>query len=275
MQKQLLFKSLGSDPEVFLLDKDGNFVPSFDYIQGTKDSAINFDKHISVLCDNVMLEYTTKPATTADEFVENNRVSVKTIRSILPPDLTFSKEVFTDKFSDEVLNHEIAQTFGCSPDYNAYTNEKNVPPEPSAKGRSCGGHVHICWDDPRKGEAQMVIKTLDLFLGLPLMSIDKDVRRKEMYGKAGCFRIKPYGAEYRVLSSFWIHDEIVMRFIFDNVQEAFSFINDGRYEKVSEAEWSVIRQCINNNDILTAETLINKYNINKCKYPVLAEVILS
>jgi len=269
MERQLQFKSIGSDPEVFLRNANGELVPSFEFINATKDSAINFDEHISVLCDNVMLEYTTEPATTADEFIENNKISIKTIRSILPPDIVFATDVYTEDFSEEVLSHDIAQTFGCSPDYNAHTNSMNVPPEPSSKGRSAGGHVHICWDSPKKGEARLVMRVMDLFLGLPLLALDKDTRRKKMYGKAGCYRPKPYGAEYRVLSSFWIHDEQVMRFMFDNVQKAFEFINEGK-SNLSEAEWSVIRQCIDNNDIPTSELLMKKYNVNQWKYQHIA-----
>ncbi len=36
---------------------------------------------------------------------------------------------------------------------------------------------------------------------------DKDTERRGMYGKAGAFRPKPYGVEYRTLSNAWLSND--------------------------------------------------------------------
>jgi len=48
---------------------------------------------------------------------------------------------------------------------------------------------------------------MDLFVGFRLAEVDKDTRRRELYGKAGAIRFKPYGIEYRTPSNYWIMSE--------------------------------------------------------------------
>ena len=45
---------------------------------------------------------------------------------------------------------------------------------------------------------------MDYTLGLDSLLLDSDTRRRSMYGRAGSFRFKEYGIEYRTLSNFWI-----------------------------------------------------------------------
>ena len=49
------------------------------------------------------------------------------------------------------------------------------------------------------------------------------------YGKAGCFRLQPYGFEYRTLSSYWIATEARLRFIWRQVEWALRNFERGSY----------------------------------------------
>ncbi len=48
---------------------------------------------------------------------------------------------------------------------------------------------------------------MDLFIGITSLFLDDDNLRRSMYGKAGCFRNKSFGVEYRVVRNFWITTE--------------------------------------------------------------------
>jgi hypothetical protein len=63
-----------------------------------------------------------------------------------------------------------------------------------------------------------MIYLMDLFLGVPSIFMDTDKtapRRRTLYGQAGRFRVKPYGMEYRSLSSFWLASPILVELIYD------------------------------------------------------------
>jgi hypothetical protein len=59
-----------------------------------------------------------------------------------------------------------------------------------------------------------------MFLGLWSVIRDPDTKRRELYGKAGAFRFKPYGVEYRVLSNFWLHTPDRMEYVWHLVRGA-------------------------------------------------------
>ena len=64
-------------------------------------------------------------------------------------------------------------------------------------------------------------KELDYYLGLPSLLFDPDTSRRKMYGKAGAFRPKPYGMEYRVLSNAWLKSPELIKWVFNNTKLAF------------------------------------------------------
>lgn len=101
---------------------------------------------------------------------------------------------------------------GCEPDINAYTGEFSYEEEFENNIRYAGGHLHFgnttlagMTDEELRG----VVKWLDIHVAIPfILSIRHNkpllkaerIRRK-VYGKAGSYRRKEYGLEYRVLSS--------------------------------------------------------------------------
>jgi hypothetical protein len=76
---------------------------------------------------------------------------------------------------------------------------------------------------------------LDLRLAVPSLIWDKDKKRRLLYGKAGCFRPKPYGMEYRTLSNAWLNPAIphVRKFIFGETIRAVKDLFD------NEEAWNV------------------------------------
>ena len=99
-----------------------------------------------------------------------------------------------------------------------------------------------------------VIKAMDLFLGVPSVLMDNGIDRKKLYGKAGAFRSKPYGVEYRTLSNFWIFKPELIDWVWRNCERALGNLG-------AAAQASHVEECINNNDAKLAQALINEYNL--------------
>lgn len=104
-----------------------------------------------------------------------------------------------------------------------------------------------------------LVRILDLFLGVPSILIDEDDRRRQLYGKAGCFRFTSYGVEYRVMSGYFIDSPKLIGWCFDQILAAIEFLNNGGSVDEDAAD---IVDAINNNNRKAAEDLIKKYKIN-------------
>jgi hypothetical protein len=120
---------------------------------------------------------------------------------------------------------EDLREFGCTPSFNAYTQEQTKIPydAETAPYRTAGGHMHVSGftNAMVKDKDYMCTytKLCDLLIGLPAAVIfdhESEFQRRELYGKAGEFRLKDHrepthtkpfwGQEYRVLSSrLWSH----------------------------------------------------------------------
>lgn len=250
----------GADPEVFVGDAL-SARSIIGKIGGTKDMplALPLGDGFAVQEDNVALEFNVPPAGSRDEFIKNICAATGFLESVMRDkyNLEFLKDSAIS-FPEEELKDPKAFVFGCDPDYNAWTRKRNEKPKAEDKTlRSCGGHVHIGYDSSLL-DSNSVIKACDLFLGVPSVLMDKGIRRKELYGKAGAFRKKPFGVEYRVLSNFWIFEPKLMGWVHDNVSRALDAVSNN-FDFDSEQENIV--SAINNNDVELATMLINKYEL--------------
>ena len=137
--------------------------------------------------DNVAVEFGIPPAASAKEFVAHiQSVQKKFLEQ--HKNLTFSN-LSCVVFPDEEMKHPAAHIFGCEPDFNAWNGHMNKKPNPPVPNmRSAGGHVHI----ETTLNKRHVIQACDLFLGVPSVLMDEGEMRKQLYGKAGCFRPKSY-----------------------------------------------------------------------------------
>lgn len=246
---------LGSDPEVFLQDAQGNPVSSIGYINADKWNPLqipDMEKGYTLQEDNVTLEYGIPPAASADEFIHHiNAVMEKSKEWI--PNLSFSK-LSCIVFPEEQMVHPAAHIFGCEPDFNAWTKDVNPAPcPPHPYMRSAGGHVHV----ETKKEPLAVVRAMDLFLSVPAVFMDEGVLRKQLYGKAGACRPKPYGVEYRSLSNFWIFKNELIRWVWNNTERAVEAVGSINFEDDKD----VILKAVNDNDKDAAGYLVSKYNL--------------
>jgi len=247
--------TIGTDPEVFLEDAV-SIIPAVGLVGGTKEAPIPVNLG-AIQEDNVLAEFNTSPANSVDEFLYNIHTVMDQLSNVVQPyklkvisSFDFNKDLLIS------LGNQALQ-FGCDPDYNAWTGEVNHPPSPYTTLRTAGGHVHVGFDVSRDDDKSRfeVIQLMDIFLGIPSVLMDTDTRRRSMYGKAGACRLKSYGAEYRVLSNFWLQSDDYIKWVYSQSKRAvdnLGYIDDilGGYSP------SDIQSVINNSNIKLAETII-------------------
>jgi len=224
---------VGADPELFV--KYGReFVSAHGMVKGTKENPFPV-KDGAVQVDGMALEFNIDPANNEKEFT-HNLISVMGQLSKMVPDFKLCA-VAVAEFSKEVMANtpDEAKILGCDADYNAWNKGRANPiPDASVSYRTAAGHIHIGWcegmDITDEGHIQACIllaKQLDLYLGVPSLNFDKDSKRRDLYGKAGAFRVKSYGMEYRVLSNAWLKDKSLMSWVYNNTIEAVRNLLDG------------------------------------------------
>ena len=247
---------IGADPEFFLKNKYGHYTSAVGKIGGSKWEPKKLDEvgH-AILEDNVAVEFNIAPATTYDAFRSSIHKVLDHLRGILPG-YEFSTESAISFPKEELMTPQ-AQEFGCEPDYNAWTKDMNMKPQADDPClRSAGGHIHV-GSDIAINDPIGVIRAMDLFLGVDSTRLDTGTLRRELYGKAGCFRPKEYGAEYRTLSNFWIFNDSHIRWAFENTQRALEFVAQGN--KINDEDGLLIQRCINENNHDDFKYLAHKY----------------
>lgn len=249
--------TFGCDPELFLKDRNGNYIPACGLVGGTKKRPKKIDKlgH-AVQEDNVMVEFNIPPAKSEDAVVASVTHVLDYLSKTLPQ-FELSIDASADFSLDELKKHPKAFEFGCDPDYNAWKEEINESPSINTTIRTCGGHIHVGYSGANITNQIALIKAMDLFLGVPLVEMDPDTVRKSRYGKAGAFRPKPYGVEWRVGSNFWIKTPELIRWAYRNTMRAIEYLNSGNM--VSEELGNEIQHIINTGDVAGAKFLAHKF----------------
>lgn len=259
-----MFK-IGCDPEIFLVDALEVLVPSCGLIGGTKEHPRPLEQlgaGYAIQEDNVAIEFNIPPASSREEWVKSVHTAMNGIMAeVQQMGLHFSKESAA-LFPKEALLDPRAQEFGCDPDFNAWLDGL-INPKPKADDetlRSCGGHIHIGLNRcPGKEDALNIIKLMDLHASVPAVLMDKGWLRKKLYGKAGAFRPKHYGLEYRSLSNFWVYTPELTGWAYDVTARALTDFQNGKY--VEEEDGPLILEAINNNNADAAKDLIKKHQL--------------
>ena len=256
---------VGADPEVFLINAAGAFVSSIDRIGGSKDEPRPIDDEgCAVQEDNVAVEYNTPPCTTVEQFIFYNRkvlqylsehVAKQGLSLCIQPSANFSKQELADPRALE---------FGCEPDFNAWKGG-GMNPRPRSKDRSlrsAGGHIHLGGIDGL--DKLLVVKAMDLFVGVGMLQFDKDTRRRELYGKPGAFRDKPYGVEYRTASNAWLMSDDTIRYVWRAQERAVEFVRSGQAAELLADGTDLaekIQHCILTSDMELFEELKAEFDL--------------
>jgi len=136
--------------------------------------------------------------------------------------------------------------------------------------RTAAGHIHIGWlddvlqnpeDAAHMTTCARIVQQLDFYLGLPSLFYDMDTERRNLYGRAGSFRPKPYGVEYRVLSNQWLKSTARITWIYRATQDALQNLLQGNSLATKHGD---IQDVINTSNRRAAQQIIETENLRIC-----------
>lgn len=260
--------TIGADPELFLKE-NGKAISAFGMVEGTKEQP-----HKTQLgayqVDGMALEFNIDPVQTGYQFEQFNLNIIKTIQAMRERvNQNDAKKRYgfnitaTQDFDPEYLANQPKEALelGCDPDYNAYTGEVNPRPDGSVNFRTAAGHIHVGWganiptdNEEHREICNNFVKVLDATVGMFMTYIDRDPRRRELYGKAGALRYKPYGVEYRTPSNVWIINRDRRMCIYALVNKAIEIMKRGPFDPqkwITYTEEQIV-EIINTGDYVSA-----------------------
>lgn len=226
--------TVGADPEVFLRDKDGKLISAVGLVQGTKDNPFPVVNG-AVQLDGMAAEFNIDPVSQSKMFKRNINSVMKQLDKMVGENSL--SPVPTAHFGAELIasQPEEARILGCEPDFNAYTGRENPKPDAETPFRTGAGHIHIGFtnvNDPRSAshmqDCRLLAAVMDNVLAVPSILFDDDNQRRTLYGKAGAFRPKTYGMEYRTLSNKWLSDPKLIDWVFKSTVLAFNACKQGK-----------------------------------------------
>lgn len=220
--------TLGADPEVFVKRGD-QFISAFNMIPGDKENPHKVDKG-AVQVDGMALEFNIDPCVDRLQWNQHLTGVMHILERMIPEDMRLDLSATANFGADYIKRQPLnARRLGCDPDFNAYTGLENPAPDAEMPFRTAAGHIHVGWtedqdiDHPDHQDAcRMLVKCMDKHLGVPSVFYDKDKQRRMLYGKAGAYRAKPYGVEYRVLSNAWLKSRHLRDFVYNQTQRAIT-----------------------------------------------------
>lgn len=258
---------VGCDPEVFVR-KNGVFTSAWGLIRGDKKNPQKVHRG-AVQVDGMALEFNIDPAADQDEFCLNVQTVLDTMKLMVPEYEVVATPVADFDPAHLAIQPPEALELGCEPDYNAWTEGQNPRPNGQRPMRTASGHVHIGWtdgekhDDPiHQARCNAVAKQMDFFLGLPSLLFDDNVRRREMYGKAGAVRYKSYGVEYRTLSNAWLNSPELMKWVFRSTKKGVEEVMKGN---MLVEKYGDIQEIINTSNVAEAKKIIKSAKLEVCK----------
>ncbi len=258
--------TVGADPEFWLYDNSpgvGAIIPCVGRVPGTKKHPHQLGSGYFCHEDNVTIELGIPVLTDGSTLGMIIKEGKKRIldeffapRSGNPYQLYFSDQVY---FDSNQLTSKQAQTFGCEPDFDAYTNGKmREVPESIIKGnvRYAGGHIHIggTFNCPPFVAALFA----DLFISVnsqisnPRETFSEaatgSALRRDHYGAAGVFREKPYGIEYRTPSNWWCYNAKHGNQIGYNAYQLGRFLEETSATTlrgmIKQIDWNTVREIV-------------------------------
>jgi hypothetical protein len=244
---------LGCDPELFVKNSNhGGFHCAHGLIPGTKIQPHPV-KNGAVQVDGMALEFNIDPAKDITEWMANIN-SVRTQLQAMVPGYSLETVPVAD-FDQRTMDHAPfeAKELGCEPDFNAWNGAPNPRPDGTVNFRTASGHIHVGWTEDadvrsvnHTADCVAVVKQLDYTLGIYSLLWDPDNRRRSLYGRAGAYRPKQYGVEYRVLSNAWLKDERLTRWVYNAAIVAVNELEKGNrfYEMHGDLAQSIINDNI-------------------------------
>lgn len=245
--KKLLFidkRNIGCDPEFFFV-KDNKVVPS-----GEVDGINTYDD--TVVEDGFQGELNPDADTCRESLASDIGRSLMSARKIakdMGADISFKVGHI---ISDDVWKRTPSEQkkYGCNPTTNVHENKFSRVTGIREKFRAAGGHLHFTLRDGT--DVKKLVAVMDIVVANTCVLIDRDpdnARRRKNYGRAGEYRIKRYGMEYRVPSNFWLKHYALFSMVSQLGRNSIDILrSDLADELISRFSMLKVRKAINDND---------------------------
>lgn len=269
----------GSDPELFA-QRDGLFVPAY-VAMGNADQ----EHYLScgeLVADGAALEFTVTPTGSIYELLENigtNLIDTNTLIQTLSgselsaaPSANFAEWI--PQFPPDYGPRCSLQILGCDPDICAYGPPLERPDPVAYPYRTTGGHLHFGIGVDLVNDERFLyylIAHLDRTIGaLSTMYNNSDgaKRRKELYGRAGYYRVN-YNigtVEYRTMPAMaLLHSPDVTEMLLRIAEDVVTWCvdannlntlhkNTGGYGRITACQ-----EAIDNHDVRACRDLFLEY----------------
>jgi len=265
--------SIGSDPEVIVVDEKGVVIPAFEFLP--KKGLGN------PFWDGFQAEFTVPSRGCLEFFTDDVQFSLRSLLAKARKHnrnarLTWKSVV---EIPDEIMARASAEhvELGCAPSMNAYPHISPIQvDDPSALPmRFAGCHVHLGLK-PKVDSVERIVKSIDSFWG-PISTVllrgMEDARRRRYYGRAGEYRLPAHGIEYRVPSAAMLSHPVVWHLCFDLIRAAaylgqagFGYIWKVREEEalaaINDLDVDVARKILRRNEDVLKALLKRRYYEN-------------
>lgn len=287
---QVIYHSLmfGCDPELFF-EQNGRVIGAEKVIAeaglSSKSGGNNscWGKDRAFVLDGVQVELNPRPnycrASLGNELSASFLALKQHLAGMKDITASFRSVVDVDKAELASLS-EKARVLGCAPSLNMYDKAATVSVNAATyTKRSAGGHIHIGLDRniglsvahimPYREE---LVPLLDVLVGLPSVLVDRDphaAERRQVYGRAGEYRLPAHGVEYRTLSNFWLRSYQLMSMVMGLTRLAASVLLtkhdppvaysypskswDAPATLLRSVDLELVREAINTNDLMLAK----------------------
>lgn len=236
---------IGADPELFCYDtKAQKYISAHPFFPGSKSTPFEVEDGALQL-DGLAAELNINPVQSGEDFNRVIQSVMNTAKKFLPVGVTLlptSSVVFDKEYYDSIPKK--AKVIGCTPDFNAWNyGLQNIIPDLEVPSlRAAGGHIHLGFLEKDMEEVFNpfhmnrccdLVKQLDYIVGTQTTIWDNDNQRRLIYGKAGAFRPKKYGLEYRTPSNIWLESSDKIEQIFNLTKKAYEDFEKGViYEQI-------------------------------------------
>lgn len=273
--------SLGTDPELFVVDENQNVVPASKILDIPLNSANG-----SIVKDGLQIELHPTANHCREVLTSNIRGCLLQLHNHLNSGKLKSKNYkISNKFVIDV-NKELLKelnpedlAIGCEPDKIAHGSAKSCYIDGTKHfKRYCGGHLHFGSANGYSSDIEEyhknvneIIILMDYFVGLTWVLLDHsedNKERRKVYGKAGSYRLQPHGIEYRVLSNLWMNHPALLSLTFFLARFAL-YIATPQIDSLDKKDISIknlekilshskLEKIINENDYEQAEIYFKK-----------------
>lgn len=251
---------IGTDPELFIVDKKGALMPAFDFLHKREGS------QIAPYYDGYQAEFGTHPTTCLAEQngqIEAGLIQLRDLARAAGGELSVRStfDIPPERLANDADEHV---AFGCTPSLSLYGETFPTADPRSINFRTAGGHMHFSFS-PEK-YIPTVIRELDRILSVIAVSMYQyydEPRRRMVYGRAGEYRLTKYGFEYRTPGPSWLVHPFFINFQFELARRVMGMVVAAKGKHIEEwdATEEEVRECINTCDVALAHKIIARNKV--------------